>query len=452
MTDGTAASGSEDQHGRRTWLPIAVAGALVAAVIGVVAIRSDPLTCAKRVDAKSPLLSVDGMAAQPDQRLDTLAAAVNGWADPFGPVRAGVGYDYDQWLHLYGLSDGLLALTKDNARMSLVDDASLEARWSLVPATKRTAWDASDDDFLLLDLTKDSPTRVGSFDLASGKESWCLEVPAAHADGEPVATTYLDGGSGKGDVLVALPKDAGLLVTRLRGKDGQVVWSKTLTGVGRGDYLGPLDQDTFVLGGVEEYRLATPDPKGRGGAVIRAFAQKDGAREWTWDADPGTAAHVVGVHDGHTLVVTATAGRSALLALDDEGGEVWRIRPAGDAVESTLRGDVVLMRTKTGLDAYDAATGKPRWHTDVPTDRTYFPYGFTLSQMPSLDATHVLMPTTTALRVLDVTTGKSAPYPLPTDGISTTYWPYQLAVTPKLLGVVTNTGGVVADRIPATAG
>jgi len=438
--------------GRRTWLPIAVAGALVAAVVGVVAIRADPLACAKQVDAKSPLLSVDGMAAQPDQRLDTLASAVNGWADPFGPVRAGVGYDYDQWLHLYGLADGLLTLTKDNARMSLVDDTSLKARWSLVPETKRTAWDASADDFLLLDLAKDSPTRVGSFDLASGKESWCLEVPARHRDGQPVATTYLDAGSGKGDVLVALPKDQSMLVTRLRGKDGKVVWSRTPTGVGRADYLGPLDQGTFVLGGVEEYRLATPDPKSRGGAVIRAFAQKDGVQEWTWGADPRTAAHVVGVHDGRTLVVTATPGRSTLLSLDDEGGEAWRIRPAGDAIESTLRGDVVLMRTKSSLDAYDAATGKPRWHTAIPTGRTYIPYGFALSQMPSLDATHVLMPTTTALRVLDVTTGVSAPYPLPTDGISTTYWPYQLAVTPKVLGVVTNTGGVVADRTSATAG
>ena len=30
--------------------------------------------------------------------------------------------------------------------------------------------------------------------------------------------------------------------------------------------------------------------------------------------------------------------------------------------------------------------------------------------------------------------------PLPTDGINTTYWPYQVAVTDRLIAVATNTG------------
>jgi hypothetical protein len=35
---------------------------------------------------------------------------------------------------------------------------------------------------------------------------------------------------------------------------------------------------------------------------------------------------------------------------------------------------------------------------------------------------------------------------LPTDGVSTTYWPYQLAVSGGLIAVATNTGAVVVRR------
>jgi hypothetical protein len=58
------------------------------------------------------------------------------------------------------------------------------------------------------------------------------------------------------------------------------------------------------------------------------------------------------------------------------------------------------------------------------------------------------MPTTTDLVVLDVRNGSQEEYPLPVDGINTTYWPYQLAVTGDAIGVVTNTGAVVARRNP----
>jgi hypothetical protein len=71
--------------------------------------------------------------------------------------------------------------------------------------------------------------------------------------------------------------------------------------------------------------------------------------------------------------------------------------------------------------------------------------------MPSLDEDHVLVPTTSALVVLDVHDGSQVSYALPTDGISTTYWPYQLAVTQDAIGVVTNTGGVVARRVPTSS-
>ena len=137
-----------------------------------------------------------------------------------------------------------------------------------------------------------------------------------------------------------------------------------------------------------------------------------------------------------------------MFALSDAGEETWSVAPEDAAYEATLRDGVVVMKSAAKLYGYDATSGKQLWSQPVPTDRTYFPYGFTLGQMPSLDDTHVLMPTTTDLVVLDVRDGSEEHYPLPVDGVSTTYWPYQLLATPALLGVVTNTGAVVTRRNP----
>ena len=135
---------------------------------------------------------------------------------PFGTVRAGVGYDYDQWLHLYAVSGGVLTWTKNNAPVTYLEDGTLTPRWSLRPATKRTAWDASADRFLLLDLAGSRPTTVGAFDLATGKPTWCAELAPRHRNGDPVATAFL----GDGDVMVALPGKHGVVMTRLGGANG----------------------------------------------------------------------------------------------------------------------------------------------------------------------------------------------------------------------------------------
>ena len=70
--------------------------------------------------------------------------------------------------------------------------------------------------------------------------------------------------------------------------------------------------------------------------------------------------------------------------------------------------------------------------------------------MPLLDADHALIGSTTALHALDLSDGSMTPAALPTDGINTTYWPYQLAVSDGLIAVATNTGAVVArhDVVP----
>ena len=82
----------------------------------------------------------------------------------------------------------------------------------------------------------------------------------------------------------------------------------------------------------------------------------------------------------------------------------------------------------------------------MPSRPQFLPYGFELDSVPLLDDDHVLLGTTTALRTLDLRTGAMTSAALPTDGINTTYWPYQVAVSPGLIAVATNTGAAVVRR------
>jgi outer membrane protein assembly factor BamB len=415
---------------------------VVAAVVVAARGSSDP--CGDEVvhGPRSPLLSPAGMAEQPDERLDRLAGAMRTMGEPIGEVLGGVGYDYGQWLHLYGVDDGLVAFTKNNRGFTVLDPDTLVARFAIRPAAKRIAWDSSGGDLLLLDLARDHDTRVSAYSLTDGHRRWCAQVGQRQQEGQPVATAFLDGR----DVVTALPGDGGrIALTRLSGSDGHEKWSRSYAGMDRADYLGAGPGDLLVVGGSEEYRLA--DQAGtKGGPVITAVGAPTGRTAWSWDAEPGATAHVVGVAGALVVVVERGPGGVRLFALDDRGSERWSVAPSDAAYETTLRGGVVLTKSAAALHGYDAATGELLWTTPVPTDRTYFPYGFTLSQMPSLDEGHVLVPTTSALVVLDVHDGSQVSYALPTDGISTTYWPYQLAVTQEAVGVVTNTGGVVARR------
>ncbi|RNL61998.1 hypothetical protein EFK50_09215 [Nocardioides marmoriginsengisoli] len=427
-----------------------IAALLVVGIAGVLAFvvvqakeGDGPDQCgADRIAADSPLLDPAGMKQQPDARLDKLAAAVGAMGAPFGPVRAGIGYNYDQYLHLYGVTGGVLAWTKNNAPVTMIDQADLRARWSLRPVGKRTAWDASDDSFLLLDLDKTKRTRVSSYGLDDGAQRWCIRLANAQVEGDPVSTTFLDGG----DVLTALRSSSGITVTRLSGDTGKKEWDHGFKGADRADFLGQLGEDTALVGGHEESGLVGPGPA-EAEPVLTAFSTKDGEEVWTWTPADGSLAHVVGAADGRVVVMVSVHGGYELLALDDEdGSELWRTPTKGDAHEATLRGGTIVTKSVVGLDGYDADTGALSWRFPTPTDRTYFPYGFVLGQMPSLDADHVLLPRTEALGVLDLRTGRQVAYPIPVDGVSTTYWPYQLLVTDSLLGVVTNTGAVVAQR------
>jgi hypothetical protein len=424
---------------------VLVAVVLVVVGVVVVVVRAQVAPCRDEVveEPRSPLLSPEQMQDQPDERLDQLATSVGAMGPPFGDVVAGVGYDYDQWLHLYGTDSGVLAFTKNNAPVTMLDPDTLEPLWALRPTSKRIAWDAYDGRFLLLDLAADKDTRVSSYDV-HGDRIWCQSLGQKHADGDPVSTAFLE----DDDVLTALPDGDKVAVTRISGRTGEKTWSRSYDGVSRADYLGALTDDLVLVGGTEEFRLAEQAPESTGGSAIRALQASDGSPEWSWTADEGSLVHVVGVDSGRVIAVERSTGGVRLFALSDDGEELWSIDPEDAAYEATLRDGVVVMKSAAALYGYDDETGELLWKEKVPTDRTYFPYGFTLGQMPSLDGGRVLVPTTSELLALDVHDGSKEAYPLPVDGINTTYWPYQLLATSDLLGVVTNTGAVVARREP----
>lgn len=427
-------------------LALVVVLAVAGAVVGVLRARTDPCPAAVPVaDPRSPLLDADGMRAQPDERLDTLAAAVAAMPAPFGPVLAGVGFDYGQWLHLYDTGDGLLALTRNNAAFTLLDGSTLAPRWALRPPGTSTAWDSSaaTGRLALIDLPDGGRPAVSVYSLTDGALRWCANVEGVHGAEDPVGTAFLPDGS----LLTAFGTDGAVRLTRHEAGDGAVGWSRTLPGAARADFLAPLASGLVLAGGVEEFRLPERDLSAAGRAQLTAVDPATGETAWTWAPDRDALVHVAGATANVVVLVQVSTAGPELIGLDPaSGAQLWRTTPRDAAFESAVRAGTVLMRSPGGLDGYDAETGEHRWHWDVPSDRTYFPYGFTLAQAPSLDAEHVLVPSTESLVVLDVRDGARRESALPTDGISTTYWPYQLVVTPDLLGVVTNIGGVVAAR------
>jgi len=142
------------------------------------------------------------------------------------------------------------------------------------------------------------------------------------------------------------------------------------------------------------------------------------------------------------------SGSARLIAIDSRGNQEWYAVPArGGYFDATLRSGRILLRTRNRWSAYDIENGHRLWTRVLSDKPQLLPYGFELDSIPMLDEDHALIGTTTALRTLDLRTGDMPPTaPLPTDGINTTYWPYQLAVSAGLIAVATNTGAVVVRR------
>lgn len=434
----------------RRWLVVAVAAVLLVGSGAFAVVRHYRAhRCEAHVqsvaDASSPFLSVAQRAARPDARRDRLVRAAASWPAPFGRVLGAAGYDYDQYLHVAGLPGGLAVWTRDSPEMAYLVEG--RPRWGVRTDTRRSAWDAGAGRFLDLALPRKAPPEVVALSLAGGRPLWCARLGAQPVGpDDPLATQVLPGG----DVAALTPGPPGQVwLSRLAAGDGGLRWHRTVRA--GGGFLGDLGHGTLVAGGVPAWRLADPawlaDQPQR--VSVAAVSTRSGELRWTWESAAGTAVHVLGLDPSAGRVVLMSWGPRGgqVFALDRFGMPVWSVEPfPGHHLDATLRADRVLVRGHDHLAAYDARTGRLVWQRRTPARPQFFPYGFELDSVPFLDARHVLLPTTTAVRALDLDTGLMSSYPLPRDGISTTFWPYQLAVTDRAVAVVTNTGAVLLSR------
>jgi hypothetical protein len=272
--------------------------------------------------------------------------------------------------------------------------------------------------------------------LGDGAARWCATVGTVPTRyGDPFATAPL----ASGDVLVLAGSSRGSVLTRLRAGDGHATWRREVAGLHDGSVLVPFGS-RVVVGGRASYAMA-----GAGRDRIQALDPATGRSRWTWTA--AGPAHVLGADGDQLLLEEQVGGGLVLVALNRTGHEAWRRRlPGGTLPDLALRSGTVVVRTAGTLAGFTAVDGRPRWRVAVPARPQYFPYGFQLDAQPQLDQAHLVLGTTDALVSLDLRTGHRARFPLPVHGIDTTYWPYQVVVTPDLLAVVTNSGAVVLRR------
>ncbi len=400
--------------------------------------------------SRSPFLDATGRAEQPDRDRDALVSALDGAPAPFGEVLGAVGYHYDQWAQISAFEQGIGIRTRDNPDFTMLDDQTLRPRWSVEVRTKRSTYDASAERYLVTTMPADGPPDLVALDAGTGRRLLCTTLGRTVVrPGDPFATAVLD----DEDVAVLAPAGGEReLLSRIDGRDGSQVWERTLD-AGSGDYLGELAEGKLLVGGRDHFGLFDREAmadRAAGPALVLVSAD-DGKTIWKRTLPARTDVHVVGTDAATgTAVLTewsTRAGTALLKAIDVEGNQLWYALPARGTFDVALRSGRIIVRAGNLWSAYDITGGRRLWTHTVPAQPQFLPYGFELDSMPMLDADHVLVGGTTALHVLDLDTGEmTSPAPLPTDGINTTYWPYQLAVSPGLVAVATNTGAVVLRR------
>jgi outer membrane protein assembly factor BamB len=364
-------------------------------------------------------------------------------------VVGAVGYHYEQWAQVSAYAQGIGVRTRDNPDFTMLDDETLRPRWSVQVTTKRSAYDASAKRYLVATMPKDSPPDVVALDAGSGRRIWCASLEQKVRESDPFATQFLD----DQDVAVLGPAEGSReRIVRLSARDGELVWERALD-ADSGDFLGDMGDGTLLAGGRAQYELFDPAsrdkrPEGVGLVLLSA---RDGSTIWTRREPAGSDVHVLGTDPATGIAVVqewdGRAGTALLRAVNREGNQEWFAVPAqGDNFDATLRSGRVLVRVGNRWSAYDIENGRRLWTRTVPAQPQFLPYGFELDSIPLLDADHVLIGGTTALHTLDLRTGAMTSAPLPTDGINTTYWPYQLAVSERLIALATNTGAVVVRR------
>ena len=398
----------------------------------------------------SPFLDAEQRAAQPDRDRDTLVKTLEVDPAPIGEVVGAVGYHYEQWAHVSAYAQGIGVRTRDNPDFTMLDDESVEPSWSVKVTSKRSAYDASAKRYLVATMPGDAPSDLVVLDAGNGKQVWCSpwSEGTVRAD-DPWATQFLDGE----DVAVLGPAGGKKeRIVRFSERDGSMVWEHTLD-ADSGDFLGDMGEDTLLAGGREQFRLFDPQSMGNrpAGTSLVLLSARDGSTLWTHREPAGSDLHVVGTDpETGTAIVqewSVRAGSAQLRAINRKGDQEWFAVPArGDYFDAALRGSRILVRSENQWSAYALEDGHLLWRRSVPAKPQFLPYGFELDSIPMLDADHVLIGGTSALHTLDLRSGSMTSAPLPTDGINTTYWPYEVAVSDRLIAVATNTGAVVVRR------
>lgn len=429
---------------------VALVVALVAAGVGTWLTQREPVAgCGAEVvsyaaaQSRSPFLDAAAREADPDERRDRLVATLERSDGPVGEVLGAVGYDYQQWARVDGFAQGVGVRTRDDPDFTMLDDGTLEPRWSVAVGTQRSTYDADDDRYLVVTLPTDRAPDVVALDAGSGQRRWCARLGGEALPREAVVSTQL-----LDDGVAVLADDR---LTRL-GADGPA-WERRVR-LADDDHLGAF-AGGLLVGGSPLADLLDPAALERreAGPALALLEADTGRERWTRDTPEGAGVSVVGVAEdagGSRAVLTEWRSGEAqgrLLALDEDGREAWSVVPArGTAYDAAVRAGRVLVRAGTRWSAYDVRDGRRLWSFAVPAAPQYLPYGFELASVPLLDDDHALVAGTDALHVLDLRTGRRASTPLPTDGVSTTFWPYAVALSPSLVALATNTAAVVARR------
>ncbi len=432
-----------------------VAGVVVLAGVAAVAVPrlvpgcGDQVTELSAADSTSPFLDAAGRREQPDQDRDTLVDQLARDPAPFGEVLGAVGYHYEQWAQVSAFAQGIGVRTRDNPDFTMLDDTTLKPRWSVRVDTRRSTYDANDRRYLVATMPSGAAPDLVALDANDGHRLWCTTLGEARVGPDDrFATQILDGDQ---DVAVLMPSkgDRERLV-RIDGQDASQVWERTLD-ADAGDFVGEMGRGRLLVGGRAQSDLLDAESvaRRRAGPALVLVSARDGKTIWSRPAAAGVDVHVLGTSSGTAIVQEwNTRTQSArLIAVDSAGNQDWYAVPARSArFDAVLRSGRILVRAGTRWSAYAVENGHLLWTRTVPRSPQFLPYGFELESLPMLDDEHALIGGTTALHTLDLRTGEMSAAKLPTDGINTTYWPYQTAVSPGLIAVATNTGAAVVRR------
>jgi hypothetical protein len=300
-----------------------------------------------------------------------VVAAVDGLGGPFGRVLAGRFYDRaDEVPSLVpaGPSVGLATV----GSVQIVDMPEGDPRWGRAYDGVAAGGGVVDDAFVV--LVGGAAPAVVALDLRDGAPRGCVAVPVSGGDVDGLLTDQAGG-----DVVVAAaPPAASATLSRIDPVAGSVRWQGRLAGVSEVGSV-TVAGASVVVGriGSDPVRLAEmASAGGIGSPMLTAYSLDDGEPTWSYprtDEAATVAASVIGRDDanGVTLVLTAAAsgpGAPAMtvVALDDDGAELWRQRLGRGLWSGGLWGSLLVMqgpdaRSGAVLRAFATTDGAPAW-------------------------------------------------------------------------------------------